>query len=274
VRVVVGSKKLNEFDLPLKVEGNPSHLELEEFLKANRQKSRGLLKKLSDLPVCLETYSAKRMIKAMQKQASSFKFDINYAHTDLYNELVNEIFAYYSAAFVKPMNKAHTKSEFPLLDTNLVFPAEQMVVRSRALLRTVDQMYFKPGKGDDTLTFDLRKLFILASNRAQQEIILFEGLFANDSEHKALSRFEGLTQKTLHYNLEIARKHTKPLTAFMPVQSHKLDWQDEYLKAVSEIFHLSKDEAESLIENFGLFDEPRVKVGGFARTSFTMPYLM
>jgi hypothetical protein len=168
------------------------------------------------------------------------------------------------------MGKATT---IPLSDTALALPTEQMIIKSKAILNVLDQLFFKPGTKDDRLSFDLRTVFVLASNRALSEIIQTDGLFASDNHHKALSRFEDLTKKTPHYKLAIETKHTRRLRAFMPVQTHELDWQNEYLKAVSEVFHLSKDKSESLIQNFGLFDEPRVKVEGFYRNAFTMPYL-
>jgi hypothetical protein len=270
VKIVSPYKKLGEFVLPLKINGNTNHLDLQEFLRRNqenRKKPRGFLQKLSELPEKLEICVAKKIIKTMQKQAATYRFDENYIQSDLYNKLVDTLFEYFGDAFIEP------DDESQLSDTALALPTDLMIVRSKAILRTLDQLYFKPGKNDNALSFDLRKLFILASNRALSEIIIADGLFTNGSHHRALSRFESLTKKTPHPSVEIPSQYKKPLRAYMPVQTHELDWQNQYLKAVSEVFHLSQDESESLIKNLGLFDESKVKLEGFFRTGFTMPYL-
>lgn len=270
MRVISLGEKLPEYFLPLKSKEGATDLDIRDFLKRNAPKKRTLLRKLAGIPDAMEASTAKVLIKSFQKLDPDFKFTPEYAQSADYTKLVNTLIDYYFKSLNKKIKKA-VVADLPLTDRQLIFPLQEMIFKSKALFRALDKMHFEPGKKEVKLSPDIRRLFIHASNQAQHTMFAADGALATGDLHEAISRFETITEMTPHYSLGLVDQFGKPLSAFMPVKTFELDWQNEFLKSVREVFSLDEKQSQSVVRYLGLFDEPDVRVEGFARTSGFKP---
>jgi hypothetical protein len=245
VRILTSSTKLPEFTLPIKVNGNPAQLDLRSLIHDDEK--RGALHLFSTrIPEKLEKIIAKPFVLSFKKYLADYKFKPDYYNDDNFHILANEI---------------------------VDFLRKDLALKSTALLKVVDDLYFRPRSSKEAISADVRKLFIHAYNAARDELIYEKNSSSVNDPHEALSEFERRTGKTPHYNLEVPSSFDKPVRAFMPVQTEELNWQHQSLNVLKELFKLDEKEAKSIVKYLSMFSDDNLQIEGYARIDARQPYL-
>ena len=245
MRILTSSTELPEFALPIKVEGNPAQLDLRSLIHDDDK--RGALHLFSTrIPEKLEKIIAKQFVLIFKKNLVDYKFKPDYYNDDNFHILANAM---------------------------VDFLRRDLSLKSTALLKVVDDLYFRPGPSKEAISEDVRKLFIHAYRAARDELIYDKNPLTINDPHIALSKFEQATGRTPHYNLETASSLDKRVRAFMPVRNEELDWRDESLNVLKELFSLDEDKAQSIVKYLSMFSDDNLQIEGYARIDARQPYL-
>ena len=208
---------------------------------------------------------AKKMILDFKKSFPNFKYNQEYFLSEEFSGLTKKLKQWF---YPKLEDDLGTKALSPRA---LKAKMQRMASRMNALINSLNQMHFNSRKPSEVINSDLRTLFILTAKASFDEIIMTPGLLNDNDEHLSLAYFEELTGLTTHYDLAVAENLNKPISAFMQVKSFDIDWQDQSLNVLKDLFELDDEQAQKIVTKLSLIYAEDLELEGFNRILYRMP---